>query len=90
MGALSRADLARAIDLLTSGALSREEVADWAAERHVSVAEDPAIEEALDLLALIDARHVSDEGVPMNYMYDFVEILAVREVLDSDDDPSDS
>ena len=33
----------------------------------------------MDVLALIDARRIGDDGKPLDYMYDFAEILAVRE-----------
>jgi hypothetical protein len=86
MSAPQRTDLLGIIDLLMSEDLSREEVSAWASERHVEPAEDPLVEEALDILALIDARHVSAEGQPLGYMYDLSEVAAARQALTRGDD----
>lgn len=69
------------IDDLLLGAMSREAASSWAAGRHTAPSTDPAVEEALDVLALIDARHVNAQGQPMNYMYDFAEVSQARESL---------
>ena len=69
-----------------SGGMSREAASAWASERHVHVAADPVVEEALDILAILDARHVSDQGQPLEYMYDFAELSAARQALARDGD----
>jgi hypothetical protein len=76
-----RADVVSVIDDLLSGSMSREAASSWAAERHTAASTDPAVDEALDALALIDARHVSAQGEPMHYMYDFAEVSQARDSL---------
>jgi hypothetical protein len=38
---------------------------------------DPLVEETLDILTLIDARHLSAERQPAGYLYDYEELKAV-------------
>lgn len=61
--------------------MSREAASEWASARHVEAAPDPVIEEALDVLALIDGRHVDHNGTPLDYMYDFTELSSLRDAL---------
>jgi hypothetical protein len=77
----ARTEILQVIDLLLSGDMSREAASAWAVKRHMEVAPDPIVEEALDILALIDARHVSDQGQLQHYMYDFDEVSAARHAL---------
>ena len=48
------------------------------------------VEEALDILTLIDTRHVDDDGHVLDYMYDFAELSAMRAALASENDPKDA
>ena len=80
----TRSEIQQIIDRLISAELSREAASDWATEHHVEVAADPVVEEALDILALIDARHVSGDGRVLDYMYDFADLSLAREALASD------
>ncbi len=64
-----------------TGSLSREAASLWAGKRHVEPSSDPAIEEALDILTLIDAPHVDSHGQPMDYMYDLGEVEDAQESL---------
>ena len=86
MTAPQRTAILQVIDRLLSGGMSREAASAWASERHLQVAADPVVEEALDLLALIDTRHVSEQGQPLDYMYDFAELSAARQALARDRD----
>lgn len=81
-----RAEVLQVIDRLLSGDMGREVVAAWASARHVEIASDPLVEETLDILALIDARHVREDGQPSDYMYDLAEVLVVRAQLTGDRD----
>jgi len=81
MAAPQRADVLEVIDRLLAGDISREEASAWAGDRHFQAAPDLAVEEALDVLTLIDARHVAGDGRPLGYLYDFAEIAASREAL---------
>lgn len=76
-----RTEVLLVIDQLLSGELSREAASAWASERHLEVHPDPAVEEALDVLTLIDAREVSDALQPLHYLYDLEEVSAVRDAL---------
>lgn len=78
----SREEVALVIDRLLAGAISREEASLWAGALHVVEAADPVIEKALDILTLIDGRHIDEAGRPMDYLYDFEELVSVRRVLD--------
>lgn len=75
------------VDRLLSGDLTREAAALWAGRRHVEPMADPLLEEALDILTLIDGRHTSDDGQPLGYMYDFRELEALRPSLVGDGPP---
>ncbi len=75
---VSRADIMIVIDRLLAGDLSREDASAWAAARHIETSPDVVIEDALDVLALIDARHSPTRG---DYLYDFREITEAREAL---------
>jgi hypothetical protein len=86
MTAPQRIEVMQVIDRLMSGGMSREAASAWASERHVQVAEDPVVEEVLDILTLIDARHVSEQGQPLDYMYDFAELSRARQALALDGD----
>lgn len=86
----TRSEVLRLIDAVFAGDVSREEASAWAGARHVQVAEDSVVEEALDILTLIDARHVDDDGHVLDYMYDFTELSAARVVLASENDPEDA
>lgn len=86
----TRSEVLRLIDAVLAGDLSREEVSAWAGARHVQVADDPVVEEALDILTLIDARNVDDEGRVLDYMYDFTELSASRAALASENDTKDA
>ncbi len=66
------------IDRLLSGDLSREEASLWAGKLHIERSPDLDIEEALDVLTLIDARHSPEPG---DYLYDFSEVRVAREAL---------
>jgi len=77
----------RLIDAVLAGAMSREEASAWAGARHVQAVKDPEVEEALDILTLIDARHVDDDGHPQDYMYDLTELSTARAALAREDDP---
>ena len=78
----SRIELVAFIDPVISRELSREAASAWACELHLVQAADPIVEEALDVLSLIDARHVREDR-PLNYMYDFDELRKVRRALES-------
>ena len=82
---VSRPEVVQLIDRLVSGELSREAAAVWASERHIAPMGDPLVEDVLDALSLIDARHVSNGGEPLHYLYDFAEIEAMRSDLAGDE-----
>lgn len=75
---VSRAEVVSVINRLLSGEMSREEAALWAGKLHIKRSPDLDIEEALDVLTLIDARHSSGPGA---YLYDFSEVRVAREAL---------
>jgi hypothetical protein len=75
---VSRADVVGVIDQLLSGDLSREEASAWAAARHIERSPDLAVEEALDVLTLVDARHSPEQG---DYLYDLSEVSIARKAL---------
>jgi hypothetical protein len=77
----SRADVLTVLDAVLTGTLTREAASQWAASHHIEVMDDASLEEALDVLVLIDARHTSDDGVPLNYLYDLSEIATSRAAL---------
>ena len=66
------------MDELLAGALTREAASAWAGPRHVEQQPDEAVEEALDVLTLIDARHFKDEG---DYLYGLDLVAEAREAL---------
>lgn len=78
---VSRAEVLEVIDRLLSGDLTREEASLWAGKRHVEEMADPLVEEALDIVTLIDGRHISSDGELAAYLYDFQEVEAIRASL---------
>jgi len=75
---VSRAEVVTVIDRLLAGDLSREQASEWAAERHVEVSPDRLVEDALDVLVLIDACHTPGRA---DYLYDYREVTEAREAL---------
>lgn len=67
----SRTEVAKIIDRLLTGVLTREDASLWAGPLHLQESSDPLIEEALDLLTLIDAWQMDAEGHWTGYLYDF-------------------
>jgi hypothetical protein len=81
MNVASREDVVEMIDRLLSGRITREEASLWAGVLHVEESEDPVVEEALDILTLIDGREVDAEGNPTGFLFDFKELESIRRAL---------
>jgi hypothetical protein len=79
---VSREDVAKVIDELLAGELTREAAALWAGKRHVEEMADPVVEEALDLLTLIDGPQIDSDMKPVGYLFDFTDLEVVRLSLD--------
>ena len=86
MTAPSRAQVIEMMTLLLAGGLTREAASLWAGPLHVREALDPLVEEALDLLTLTDAWQVDAEGTRTGYLFDFADIVAIRDLLLMADD----
>lgn len=78
---VSRAEVLKIIDQLLSGDITREAASLWASKRHVEEMADPLVEEALDIVTLIDGRHISSDGELAGYLYDLEEVEAIRSSL---------
>jgi hypothetical protein len=77
----SRAEVLEVINRLLAGDLTREEASRWAGPIHVDESPDSLIEDALDLLTLIDAWQTDAEGIRTGYLYDLRELARMRDVL---------
>lgn len=53
----------------------------WAGPLHVEESPDSLVEEALDLLTLVDAWQIDEEGNRTGYLYDFDDLATSRELL---------
>jgi hypothetical protein len=69
------------VDAPLSGEMTREEASKWAGQRHVEEMADPVVEEALDLLTATDAVQIDQEGQVVGYLFDLVDITAIRLAL---------
>lgn len=78
---LTRNEVLRVVDALVSGEMTREEVSQWAANPLRGELPDPAIEEVLDLLVIVDGWQIDQDGQKAGYLYDFSEIIAIRPTL---------
>jgi hypothetical protein len=76
----TRDEVLEMLDGLLAGSVTRESVASWAIARHSEQHPDPDVEEALDVLALIDARH----GPGLNYLFDYREVDSARASLSTE------
>ncbi len=81
MRAPDRSEVLEIIDLLLAGELSREDASRWAGALHVEESPDSLVEEALDLLTLVDAWQINEEGNRTGYLYDFDGLATIREIL---------
>lgn len=70
LSAPRRTELAQMVRRLVDGEISRESASLWAAARWADDARDPVVQECMEALVLIDARHVHPAGVPMDYLYE--------------------
>ena len=77
----SRTEVVEIIDRLLAGGLTREDASLWAGSLHVEESPDPLVEEALDLLTLIDGWQTDAEGDRTGYLYDFDDLATIRDLL---------
>ncbi len=76
-----RTEVLEIIDRLLAGGLTREDASRWAGPLHVEESPDSLVEEALDLLTLVDAWQIDAEGNRTGYLYDFDDLATIRELL---------
>lgn len=74
----TRSEVVAAVDRLLAGVDTRTAASIRASMWHLGDIADPLVEEAVDLLTLIDAHQFDASGVRVGYMYSLDDLRAVR------------